>query len=48
MLVKARIASILNGLKKRSILYPSCQLVCEKIFNVDVLYAEKIEAKVLW
>ena len=43
---KARIACIFNGLKKQSILYPSCQFVCERIFNIDVAYAEK--AKVLW
>ena len=39
---KARIASILNGLKKQSILYPSCQFVCERIFNVDVVYAKQM------
>ena len=44
---KARIARILNYLKKRPILNPSCQFVSERIFNIDVVYAEKIEAKFL-
>ena len=44
----AQIASILNSIKKRSILYPnSCHFVCERIFNIDVVYAEKIEAEIL-
>ena len=40
---KARIARILNSLKN----YPfyTRQFVCERIFNIDVVYAEKIEAK---
>ena len=42
---KARIARILNGLKHDQFLYPSCKFVCERIFNVDVVHAEKIEAK---
>ena len=44
----AQIASILNGSQNDpfySIL--SCQFVFEEIFNLDVVYAEKIEAKVL-
>ena len=44
---KARIASVLNSLKKRFILYSSCRFVYERIFNVDVVQAEKIEAKFL-
>ena len=45
---KARIARILNGLKNDP-LYPSlsCQFVCERIFNIDVVYAEKIQTRVL-
>ena len=31
---KTRIASILNSFKK-DLLYPSCQFVCERIFNID-------------
>ena len=44
---KARIASVLNSLKKRSILYSSCHFGYERIFSIDVVQAEKIEAKVL-
>ena len=34
---KARIASVLNSFKKRSILYPSCHFVYERILNIDVV-----------
>ena len=27
-------------LKKRSILHPSCQFVCERMFNIDVVRRE--------
>ena len=33
---KARIASVLNNLKKLSILYSPCHSVYERIFNIDV------------
>ena len=39
---KARIASILNGLKKRFILY---KLTGEKSLEVDEVYAKKIKVK---
>ena len=32
---KARIASIFNGFKNDPLIYPSCQFVCERIFNID-------------
>ena len=43
---KARIDNILNGLKTIHF-FSSFQFVCERIFNVDAVYADKIEAKVL-
>ena len=43
--VKARIASVLNGLKNDP--FYTRHFVYERIFNIDVVQAEKLEAKVL-